>query len=196
MRLPTVIILLFVLSHSLACHAAPDTWHHVKQIVLGKAGASHLIADIEFENTGLEGFGEFYVAFQTRPASQGRKIVMDTGAGTLDNLSLEAQDYVHLGRKQIFISSQMGRVCTYLLDYNGRRVRNLYARDEGRVDVKPMRVGLHELRLVEIWSIYQYTDGEEDLGVGFKRGKYQVIRTLRWRHGRFVPLFPSPTTIK
>lgn len=42
-------------------------------------------------------------------------------------------DYLNNGRSQIFISTEMGMIASYLLDFDGKSIRKLYEKSTGRV---------------------------------------------------------------
>ena len=176
-------------------HAEASQRHMVETLILQSTKKHDLFADIVFDKTGPGPFGEFYVVFKKKPIASGKKIIIDVGAGLLNNLHTQCHDYVRMGRKQLFISCQMQRIFTSILDYNGIAVRNLYTPKGGRVNVLPVMNKYRKWELLENWASYQY-DNFDDQGVGFKTGAYQVTRILVWKDDHFEPKYPGPTTIQ
>jgi hypothetical protein len=103
--------------------------------------------------------GDYVLHFQKR--SQDRIIAtMDFDAGASEGPSNAfAIDYfVREDRKQVFISVESGGIRSFLLDYDGRRIRSIYARTEGRERVSATRIGNGRCLITEFWPKLQYRD--------------------------------------
>ena len=140
------------------------------------------------------GAAEYTASFEARTA-QGRLVRrrdFDLGAGGASLLQAEVVGAVHNGRRQLFVSGDLGLEWTYLLDFDGLRVRQLYHLNEGHVSVVLNWV-LDPPRILEYYDRWQF-DGP-DMGLGREVAPGLVERTLVWRKSRFVPLHPGATKI-
>ena len=88
----------------------------------------------------------------------------------------------------------MGAVRTYLYEYDGVKVRTLYANEVGRVGVE-IHSRRRGCRLEETWPRSQYDGDGDDLGVGYDVGVNSVRRSLHWNGLKFVPDEPGETGI-
>jgi hypothetical protein len=182
-------------------HAAKSGKTLVRQIILGKTHSRGiLIAKIYYVAKSSES-GIYIVAF-TDLNGQGKQLVRNNGAGLPGDVVIDAQDYARLGRKQLFISSPMGAVYTHIYDFDGKRVRELYSRNEsdGRVDVEMVKRKNGQWRMVEYWPRSVYED-QENLGVGYSSGKQNDIsvgRCLHWSASKsaFIPDHPGASIVK
>ena len=109
------------------------------------------------------------------------------------NVRIEAHDFVGLGHKQLFVSVENAGVGSYVLDFNGVRLKRLYSNELDRIRVKMVHSS-GGWRLVEYYSKWEW-EGKHDLGEGRHYGVNLVSRTLRWRNGRFVPVRPGRSRI-
>lgn|GEM_PF-5120190 len=196
-------LILCLIALSSRCHAAQDGLQLIRTFDLGGTSSGKLVADIKFRSDGSGSnqtvpSGEFFVVFKTvsnHPTGREKTVTMDTGPGFLDDsFTYAAEDYVNLGRKQIFISNIYGARSTHIFDYDGKKVRSLYLGAPGRVAVEPAKVSGRKWEMLEKWAAYQYND--DNLGVAFVTGTTEVTRPMVWKHGRFTPKYPGPTKIK
>ena len=128
---------------------------------------------------------------------KGRKhqIVLPQVHGFTDCGIVEVNDYVHAGRKQVFIGSSYGADVSNLYDFDGHSAHTLYTNDYGRVGARPVWLRRLGWRLEEEWPRSQFTDSDEDLGVGIDIGGNCVQRYLHWNGKAFVPDRPGSSEI-
>ena len=86
------------------------------------------------------------------------------------------------GRSQVFISARFGAVRSFLLDFDGQRVKMIYSRTEGRVDAMPIYQANGKAMILEIWRPREYTGEFKKLG--------NVVRSGPWKGMvlRYVPI--------
>ena len=60
------------------------------------------------------------------------------------------------GRSQVFISARRMAVSSFLLDFDGHKVKTIYSRTEGRVDAMPILKPNGKVMILEIWSPRAY----------------------------------------
>jgi len=175
-------------------------------IPLGKVNGRAISCLVSIVHTSQQGeTDEVRLRFQPNNSNDKLKICeIVAGECSRDpqSLSITSEDYVGLGRKQVFVSATYGRTTSHLYDYDGETVHTLYKHDEGREEVKFILTRSGQWHLAEYWRYDQYlTSGEDDLGTalvvylpkGNTSGK--VVRMLHWDGNQFVPDLPGPSKI-
>jgi hypothetical protein len=180
---------------------------HASELVKNYILSSHpyrLTAQIFFDKetgkTGKIKQGTFYVKFSSSDKKHGKTINVECGPGFSNDPLIDSHDYIHLGRNQVFIWSEMGACYSHIYDYNGKKVRTIYSRTAGRVSVDLVKKKNWHWQMIEGWSRYPFMDAA-DLGVGFSSGikdDIGVERTLHWdrKKQKFMPDLPGDSVIK
>jgi len=145
-------------------------------IPLGKVNGRAISCLVSIVHTSQQGeTDEVRLRFQPNNSNDKLKICeIVAGECSRDpqSLSITSEDYVGLGRKQVFVSATYGRTTSHLYDYDGETVHTLYKHDEGREEVTALVVYLPK---------------------GNTSGK--VVRMLHWDGNQFVPDLPGPSKI-
>lgn len=134
---------------------------------------------------------EISVAFRGRGGAT-RPLALEAYS-FVDDLHLFAKDLTRSGRPQLLLTATHGRVCSYVLDRDGDRLKPLYRREAGRVIVRPVRVrGGYDL--VERFTSRQWEDFD-DLGECVYEEGGMVRRVVHWDGKGFVPYRPGPSRL-
>jgi len=78
--------------------------------------------------------------------------------------------YLRNARSQVFVSVRYGAVSSFLLDYDGKKIKVIYKRTEGRVEVIPGIGSSGRAFLLETWTQRQYADEFPKPGHVYKAG--------------------------
>lgn len=170
----------------------------IRKLRLGKVAGVILSAKVYFDpdNIGPEPAGDLTVTFVARGKHKVyRSIVRRVGAGFLSRTEIRTADVTGRGRRQLLVTTIMGRAASFLWDFDGKRITTLYARDEGRVAVSLRRTGPGSYKIVEDWPRGQFED-EDNLGTGYALRGNVVRRILHWDGHGFVPDLPGPSRIQ
>lgn len=200
--MPKRLQLAFTIAFCLSCRSARAAdFVVVHDYFLGTSPNGQLNAkilfypDMQMDQPG--GFGEFHIRFYTKKRNHLRQIADETiGSGILAKTPIKSGAFLGTGRKQIFISTEMGTVTTHLFDFTGARVRTLYSNEyiHGRVWVSLAKDKSGHVKIIEDQGRNTFND--KNLGVGYAIGDKLIRRTLHWNGRRFAPDFPGRTRIQ
>ncbi len=101
---------------------------------------------------------KFCVINKNRIASS-KSMVIGPSIGAARYVSIN--DYLGNGRNQLFVSVEHGEIKSYLLDFDGRNIRKVYAMDRGRVVAFPT-YDAGKYWIQELWPKGQYRDQFND----------------------------------
>lgn len=148
------------------------------------------VIDIEPEQPAT--VDRVYVKFVS---SKGVSVHVMPLEGFSNTIIVQRTDFLRNGRQQILLSATMGRIVTYIYDFDGRVARLVYSREDGRVRVKMVKNRRGGWMMSEIWPENQYEDGEGDLGLAWLSDHGCVRRYLHWNGTTFVQNHPGSTRI-
>jgi hypothetical protein len=127
---------------------------------LGNSGSYELYVVVDYHDTSVDmdgTQGDCILHFQRRLRGKVTDTKdFDAGASQGPAVQFEIGNFLGKDRRQVFISVRFGRVATHLLDYDGKRIRVLYGRTEGRVSVTATPHGSGRCEITEFWSKPQY----------------------------------------
>jgi len=120
--------------------------------------------------------------------------VRPIGYSFRNEVDVETGPYLGLKRRQVFLAAQYGRRVSEVLDFDGRRVREVYGMHDGRNTVVMAPWGSGQWKVVEEYAVYQIDDGAP-LGLTRYDRDGTVHRSLYLVHGSFRQLHPGPLYI-
>ncbi len=128
---------------------------------LGQAGGAALYARAVFEHVRLDVYDLSLQFYERRHGTLARRRSFEAGQGFGVANALCIGYYTSEERMQVFVSTEMGAVRSYLLDYDGHQVHVLYRRTVGRVRAFPTwddkgRFGIRE----QEWHIDKSVNGK------------------------------------
>lgn len=172
---------------------SPPQGRVIKSCKIPTACGIVLASLVETRDFG-KGYREYGIRFTLPGRRDRRHYTVDVGAGKFELTHFECHDFTGRGRKQVFATTGANGFVTKVLDFDGARVRSLYATDGGRVIVCPVRAASGRWKLRERWPVRQWTD-VDDLGTGKAVGVNEVERYVHWNGRRFVADRPGPSRI-
>lgn len=147
----------WTLAISSQANPPPQKW------LLGSVGGSDLFVEIRlhlFDETNyVRSFDAHAVFTATRDGKTVRRIDRDLGQTFGGPTGLAVGPFLYReDREQLFITLTMGRVQSWVFDFDGKKVRAVYERTEGRVAtfISPNDRG--GWKITELWPKSQYED--------------------------------------
>ena len=174
-----MILILMSIRHSIA--------QKTNEYILFRNKSASVVCTIHRSNQlGLpKDIYDIKAVFVIRHLNKVENITIDLGESYSDELVLGVYSFTDEKKKQMFISTNLGRRSTYIFDYVNGEIISIYKRTNGRILVKPIAGKMKIFNIKEYWPKNQWDDKDFSGSYSVDEKNGIKSRQLRWSGSGF-----------